>query len=46
VALAVLKADKTLAELAKQFDLQPNQITDWKTRLQEGAVNLFQGEPP
>ena len=41
VALAALKGDKTLAELAQQFDLHPNQITDWKTRLQEGAAGVF-----
>lgn len=38
VALAALKGDKTLAELAQQFDVHPNQITDWKTRLQEGTA--------
>ena len=41
VALAALKGDKTLAELSKQFDVHPNQITDWKTRLQEGAAGVF-----
>jgi transposase len=41
VALAALKGDKTLAELAQQFDVHPNQITDWKTRLQEGADGIF-----
>src|SRR6202051_3878859 len=41
VALAAVKGDKTLAELAEQFDVHPNQITDWKTRLQEGAVGVF-----
>ncbi len=41
VALAALKGDKTLAELAQQFDLHPNQITDWKTRLQESAARVF-----
>ena len=41
VALAALKGDKTLAELAQQFDVHPNQITDWKTRLQESAGGVF-----
>ena len=41
VALSALKGDKTLAELAQQFDVHPNQITDWKTRLAEGAAGVF-----
>jgi len=41
VALSALKGDKALAELAQQFDVHPNQITDWKTRLQENAAGVF-----
>ena len=41
VALAALTGDKTLAELAQQFDVHANQITDWKTRMQEGAASVF-----
>ena len=41
MALADLKGDKTRAELAQQFDVHPNQITDWKTRLQDGAAGVF-----
>lgn len=46
VALAALKGDKTLAELAQQHDIHPNQITDWKTQLLERAAQVFDGGPP
>jgi len=44
VALAALKGDKTLADLAQQFDVHPNQITQWKAQLQEGAAGVFGSE--
>lgn len=41
VAVAALKGDKTLAELAQHFDIHPNQITDWKSQLLERAAHVF-----
>jgi transposase-like protein len=41
VALAAIKGEKTLAELAEQFDIHPNQIAQWKSQLQEGAAGVF-----
>jgi transposase len=41
VALAAIKGDKTLADLAQQFDVHPNQITQWKAQLLEGAAGVF-----
>jgi transposase len=43
VALAAIKGDMTLAQLAEHFDVHPNQITAWKALLQEGAADVFGG---
>jgi transposase len=44
VALAALKGDRTLAELAQQFDVHPNQSTEWKQQMLERAANVFGGD--
>ena len=41
VALAAVKGEKTLAELAQQFDIHVNQITQGKSQLLEGAAGVF-----
>ena len=41
VAVAALKGDKTLVELAEQFDVHPNQITEWKRQLLDNADHIF-----
>ena len=44
VALAAIKGEKTLSELAEQFDVHANQITQWKSQLLEGAAGVFGSE--
>ena len=43
VALAALREDKTLAQLCQEFDLHPNQITEWRRQLVERASAAFDG---
>ena len=41
VALAAIKGDRTLADLAEQFDVHPNQIQEWRKRLLENADTVL-----
>ena len=41
VALAAIKGELTISQLAEHFDVHPNQITTWKTQLLEGASDVF-----
>ena len=41
VAIAAVKGDRTIAQLAEQFDVHPNQITTWKAQLEGGAADIF-----
>jgi len=45
VAMAALAGDKTLAQLAQEFEVHPNQITDWKRQLTERASEVFGKSP-
>ena len=43
VAVAAIRGDRTVAELAVHFGVHPNQIHNWKKQLLDGAVSVFEG---
>jgi len=42
VALAAVKGERTITELAQHFDVHPNQITQWKNKLLEDLPSVFE----
>ena len=41
VALEALKGIKTLQQIAKEFEVHPVQVSDWKKTVQERLANVF-----
>jgi transposase len=41
VAIAAIKGERTVAQIADQFDVHPNQVTSWKAQPEGGAVDVF-----
>ena len=44
VALAALKGDQTIGELAGRFEVHATLISLWKKQLVEGVESIFSGE--
>ena len=45
VAVSAIKGEKTLIELAQDFDVHPNQIKQWRDQVLAGATGVF-GDGP
>ena len=43
VAMAALKGDKTMAELAGEFGVHPTQVSAWRNELKDRAADVFNG---
>jgi putative transposase len=43
VALEAIRGVKTLAQLAAEYKVHPNQISTWKRQLLENAEDIFSG---
>ena len=44
VAIAAIKGDKTVNEIASEFDVHPNQVSAWKKKLLDESSGVFSGK--
>ena len=45
VAIEALKGIKTIQQIAKDFDVHPVQVSEWKKTMTEGATGVFGAGP-
>ena len=43
VALEALKGERTIQEIAKEYEVHPVQVSEWKKRMAQGASEVFEG---
>jgi transposase-like protein len=41
VALEAIKGQKTLSEIASEYEVHPNQVSQWKRQLRDGLEDVF-----
>jgi transposase len=41
VAIAAIKGERTISQIAEHFDVHPNQVTAWKAQLESSASDVF-----
>ena len=46
VALEAMKGDKTISQIASEYGIHPQQVTDWKKRLADGVIGVFDKDAP
>ena len=44
VALEAIKGEKTIHEIAAQYQVHPTQVSEWRKQLIEGAGGVFAGK--
>ena len=42
IAIEALKENKTVREIASEYEVHPSQVCKWKTELNDKAIDLFQ----
>ncbi len=43
VALEALKGERTIQQIAKEYEVHPVQVSEWKKRMAQGASEVFEG---